>query len=434
MARFLIGTMPLTGHVNPGLPIARKLVERGHEVRWYTGRKFQGKIEATGAEYVPMETALDFDEYNLEPNFPGLAKLQGLAALKYGAKHLFLDAGPRQLTDYQKILNEFPADVLLSDTAFVGAIWASEKIGIPWAVFGITALTLGSRDTAPFGLGMLPSATLPGQVRNALLYQLFNRVIIRDLVIYHDHARGKVGLPPVKKSPFDAAVSPYLYLQGTTQAFEYPRNDLPQQVNFIGPVLPGPAPDFEPPEWWDELSGDRPVIHVTQGTASTDNGELIVPTLKALAHEDVLVVATTGGKPIETLKLDPLPANARVASFIPHYHLLPHVDVMVTNGGYGGVQTALGNGVPLVAAGQTEEKPEICQRIAWSGAGINLRARRPSEASLRAAVRRILTDSSYKHKAEAIQADFNSHDAPSEAAALLERLAETKQPVYRHHD
>jgi UDP:flavonoid glycosyltransferase YjiC (YdhE family) len=30
---------------------------------------------------------------------------------------------------------------------------------------------------------------------------------------------------------------------------------------------------------------------------------------------------------------------------------------MVTNGGYGGVQAALANGVPLVVAGATEEKP-----------------------------------------------------------------------------
>ena len=31
--RFLFATTPLPGHVNPGLPIARALVERGHEVR-----------------------------------------------------------------------------------------------------------------------------------------------------------------------------------------------------------------------------------------------------------------------------------------------------------------------------------------------------------------------------------------------------------------
>ena len=55
MSKFLIGTMPITGHVIPLLPVARKLVERGHEVWWYAGKKFQAKIETTGARYVPMK-------------------------------------------------------------------------------------------------------------------------------------------------------------------------------------------------------------------------------------------------------------------------------------------------------------------------------------------------------------------------------------------
>lgn len=36
MTRFLIATIPLVGRVNPALPIARQLVQRGHEVWWYT--------------------------------------------------------------------------------------------------------------------------------------------------------------------------------------------------------------------------------------------------------------------------------------------------------------------------------------------------------------------------------------------------------------
>ncbi len=34
MARFLIATQPITGHILPALPIVRTLVQRGHEVRW----------------------------------------------------------------------------------------------------------------------------------------------------------------------------------------------------------------------------------------------------------------------------------------------------------------------------------------------------------------------------------------------------------------
>lgn len=41
----LIGSIA-AGHVNPAVPIARTLVERGHTVRWYTGRAHQA-VEAT---------------------------------------------------------------------------------------------------------------------------------------------------------------------------------------------------------------------------------------------------------------------------------------------------------------------------------------------------------------------------------------------------
>jgi UDP:flavonoid glycosyltransferase YjiC (YdhE family) len=72
MARFLIGTIPLVGHVNPALPIARQLVERGHEVWWYTGKNFQSKVEATGARFVPIRTGLDFyDPKNIPKNLKG---------------------------------------------------------------------------------------------------------------------------------------------------------------------------------------------------------------------------------------------------------------------------------------------------------------------------------------------------------------------------
>jgi UDP:flavonoid glycosyltransferase YjiC (YdhE family) len=69
---------------------------------------------------------------------------------------------------------------------------------------------------------------------------------------------------------------------------------------------------------------------VTQGTVATDASELILPTLRALANEDVLVVATTGGKDLAEVP----PANARVARFVPFNQLMPHAAAMVTNGGY----------------------------------------------------------------------------------------------------
>jgi UDP:flavonoid glycosyltransferase YjiC (YdhE family) len=173
------------------------------------------------------------------------------------------------------------------------------------------------------------------------------------------------------------------------------------------------------------------VVLVTQGTVATNSDQLIAPTLRALANEDLLVIATTGGKPVDSVNVHPLPANARVETFLSYHHLMPHVDAMVTNAGYGSVQLALAHGIPLVAAGGTEEKPEICARIAWRGVGINLKTKTPGEERIRDAVRRVLNDPRYRMQAQEVQADFARHDPPTEAAVLLERQAETRRPVLR---
>jgi UDP:flavonoid glycosyltransferase YjiC (YdhE family) len=137
-------------------------------------------------------------------------------------------------------------------------------------------------------------------------------------------------------------------------------------------------------------------------------------------------VATTGGPDPEPLRAA-LPANVRLERFIPHDLLLPHVDVMVTNGGYGGVQQALANGVPLVVAGDSEDKPEVAARVHWSGTGIDLRTGKPSPAKITKAVRTILADPAFTVRARALQAEIAA-TSPLDTitAELLELCAEVR--------
>jgi UDP:flavonoid glycosyltransferase YjiC (YdhE family) len=429
MARILVATNPLSGHVNPAIPIVRKLVARGHEVWWYTGAAFQAKIEATGAHFVPVKSSLDLSLTDLPSAFPEISRLQGVAQVKAGMKHAFIDQAPGHYQDCLQILKEFPADIMLTDTLFVAANLISEKTGVIWANHGDSVLGITSRDTAPFGTRLPPNQSLPGQVRNRFLNFVVSKLIFREVNQYYDKMRQELGFSKSGKFFFEALPSPYLYLQGTVPSFEYPRRDLPSQVHFVGPFIDTPATQFTPPAWWDDLKGDRPVVHVTQGTVNNNNDDLLVPTLKALAGEDVLVVATTGGQPVETVGLASLPPNSRVAPFIPHANLLPYVDVVITNGGYGGVQIALAHGIPLVVAGGTEDKPEVAARIEWSGVGINLKTKNPSPEQLREAVAKIRSEPGYREKARQIQAEMARHDAATESALLLEELIATRQPL-----
>jgi len=96
--------------------------------------------------------------------------------------------------------------------------------------------------------------------------------------------------------------------------------------------------------------------------------------------------------------------------------------VMVTNGGYGAVQRAVSAGVPLVVAGSTEGKPEVAARVAWSGAGLNLKTGTPTPAMIRDAVRELLDDGEYLRRARELEAAFARRHGIAEIAALVDEV------------
>jgi UDP:flavonoid glycosyltransferase YjiC (YdhE family) len=224
-----------------------------------------------------------------------------------------------------------------------------------------------------------------------------------------------------------------LHMHGAVPSFEYPRRHLPPTVHWVGALRPDAPRDWTPPSWWPQVvESRRPVVHVTQGSIRPDMTELVVPSLRGLAGEDVLDVVTTGGPSraeVEAAHGGPLPANALVAPFIPYDVMFRHASAVVTNGGYTGVTLALAHGLPLVQAGVTEEKTEIGARIRWTGVGLALRTTRPTPEAVRAGMRRVLAEPSFAAAAERVRADMAPHDAGREGAVLLERLAETGAPV-----
>jgi UDP:flavonoid glycosyltransferase YjiC (YdhE family) len=408
--------MPATGHVNPALPVARELSARGHRVVWHTGPAYRSVVESTGAEFVPFEATPDFERLPVMPD-PGT---KGLAAGISVMRRLFIDRIPGQVADYRRILTKFRADVVLADMCSFGAATLYELGGPPFATLGINPLVTLDPEVPPFGSGRRPAHSAIGQARNRASHWIAGHLFMSKLIVLLNAERTKLGLGAVSRdSRFDDLQrSPLLHLMPTTLAFEYPRSRLGTEVRFVGPLLPPPPPDFAPPSWWADLNGNR-VVHVTQGTYATDASGLIDPTIAALAGSDVLVVVTTR----EPSGVGTVPHNVRVAPFIPHVYLLPKVDVMVTNGGYNGVLAALANGVALVCAGQTEDKSEVSARVAWSGAGVDLRTSTPSPDQLRGAVEKLLSDPSYRRNADRIRSDFARHDGPAEASDLLEQVA-----------
>jgi UDP:flavonoid glycosyltransferase YjiC (YdhE family) len=321
-----------------------------------------------------------------------------------------------------------PADVVLAEPCFTGATILSGHLRTrrpPIVMCGVVPLPIRSADTAPFGLG-LPPARWGNRQRNAVLASISRRMMLRanSIVDSHYHQVHGKHLPC---SFIDWGTRADAIVQFTVPAFEYPRSDAPATLHFAGP-LGAAGSQAALPDWWCDLDGNRPVVHVTQGTvAKFDYRQAIAPTLEALAHENVLVVVSTGGRPLDTLP--PLPENARAATFLPYDELLPRTAVYVTNGGYGGVQYALRYGVPIVATGGKEDKPEVGARVAWSGVGRRLRTDRPSPRALRRDILAVLNQPQYREASRRIAADMAAAPGFSCLAEVVGKLVAATQPL-----
>jgi UDP:flavonoid glycosyltransferase YjiC (YdhE family) len=250
-------------------------------------------------------------------------------------------------------------------------------------------------------------------------------VLLRDCQRLAERALMDIG-----SEPFDGLFMDWppqiagRYIHAGVPQFEYPRRDLPESVQFVGAMLPTGVDNWEPPAWWEEMlearRNGRRVALVTQGTSSRNPEHLMLPAAEGLADQDLTVVLTTGGLDPETvLPAARRPANLRIEKFVPYTELLPFMDVMVTNGGYGGVQMSLAYGVPLVVAGQTDDRMEVNARVAWSGSGISLKTNQPSPAQVGRAVRTILDDPSFGARARELQAAYARYDGPSHAAEAI---------------
>ncbi|SEH03372.1 UDP:flavonoid glycosyltransferase YjiC, YdhE family [Nonomuraea solani] len=461
MPRIIVAATPLHGHVTPLLSVAADLVRRGHDVAMLTGSRFAGRVRATGARHVSLPPEADYDDRRMTAHFPELATAApGPEMDAVYARQVFADCAPGQWRALAALLETFPAGAVVADVLFLGTfpLVLGERRGPRPAVvgLGVVPVMAQSADAPPYGLGLRPSGRETHLALNAAARAAFAPVQEHCAKVF---AALGADLPG---HLYDATVSvPDHYLQLTVPEFEYPRSDLPASFRFAGPLPPPASAGFEPPDWWGELSGaaerGRPVVVVTQGTlANADLGRLVVPALRGLAGEEVLVVAATArpdgpaevraaivpadgpagtpgatglaegpaGTPGATGSAEGpagapgIPGNAIVAGYVPFDRLLPYADVLVTNGGYGGVHAAIHHGVPLVVAGTTEDKADIAARVSWSGAGIDLRTGRPEPEDVRRAVMTVLGDERHRRAVARLRAAARRYD-PFETIARI---------------
>ncbi|MBC9878650.1 glycosyltransferase [Bradyrhizobium sp. INPA01-394B] len=433
--KILITSTPATGHLNPLLAITQILLEDRHEIAFLTGSAYRARVEASGAKFFSLPEGADFDPSDVFSRAPELKTIPpGLDWLRIACERLFVDTVAAQHEGMLQTLQQFPADIILGDDMLFGVLpmlLGPRSQRPPIALCGTSFLHWTREDGAPNFLGLPPATTDEQRDRYAILAREYDAAVDQPVLRRLNQVLKGLGVGPIAMPLFHSVVAlADSYLQLSVPSFEFPR-EIPPSVHFVGtpPII---AKQVPLPPWASELDGSRKIVLVTQGTVANHNFNLLVaPTLAALADEpDVLVVATAGGRPVDAIP-GKIPSNARVASYLPFEWLLPKVDVLVTNGGYGSVNQALSFGIPLVTAGLTEDKADVNARVAWSGVGINLATNEPTQAALREAVRTVLDQPRYSQRASQLADEYAEIDTRSEIIRVIGELVTDETSVSR---
>jgi len=428
--KILFANFPADGHFNPLTGLAVHLQHLGYDVRWYTSRSYAGKLKKLGIPHYPFKKAVDVEGNNFDAVFPERTRKKSqLAKLNFDMIHAFILRGPEYYADLLEIHSSFPFELLIADCTFTGIPFVKEKMNIPVVAIGVLPLVETSKDLPPAGLGMTPSYTPAGRVKQSFLRFFADQVLFGKPNRVMRRLLDKFYVPHNGENIFDLIVKKStLFLQSGTPGFEYKRSDLGKNIRFIGPLLPHKERKLY--SWFNpKLNLYEKVILVTQGTVEKDVSKIIEPALEAYKNSDYLVVATTGGSRTSELKERYPQENLIIEDFIPFDDVMPYADVYVTNGGYGGVMLGIENGLPLVAAGIHEGKNEINARIGFFNLGINLRTERPTSTQLKKAVSDILSNGVYKQNVKELAEEFNRYQPHELAANYIADLLRKKTKV-----
>jgi N-glycosyltransferase len=230
----------------------------------------------------------------------------------------------------------------------------------------------------------------------------------------------------------------YLYLVAAPPSFDppwLPRGSTVQRIRTL--VLEADAEGAPPSA---QPHQDRPLIHATLGTVFNQTPAVLQAIVDAVTDEDVELILSVGrnGSPDELTSA----ANVRIEKFVSHPQLLPKCDVVIAHGGFGTAMAAASVGVPACLLPLSADQPLTAAGYASTGAAINLANHVPPGSpgpivdpdaiepqAIRQAVRRLLDEPAFGAAAQRLREEVEALPSLEVAVQLLERLAETREPV-----
>jgi UDP:flavonoid glycosyltransferase YjiC (YdhE family) len=430
MGKILISTLPIQGHLNPALAVARRLAAAGHDLRFALPPKVAHEVTRFKCHpttddvfsYVPV--TLRFSAKHIRGD---------IAKIERNIRYIFEAWTESQLHSLRQVAEEERPDLIIADTHHLAPLIVAHERKIPSAVLGVTPYRKVLKGSAPIGSG-LPPARNPALVTaydsiNLLFDRIsrdVRRVVADRLIQISPELKTRLGSAPLSifgtSQELGAA-----FLQCSAPCLEdRPASQL--GVEFIGPMNPA---DHLSPESHSRFGNPRTQsdvknVVITWGTMQPLMPLEFIAAAKALVEYSQINVAIA---PPRNHRLEammdcrPLSGRASVTQegFDNFLSVLKSADVFVSNGGFGAVKLALTLGVPVVSFGNQDDKPDVCGRVRRSGAGIGFRWWGGTRRLVNA-VRSVLADDSYRKHAGQVGKQLAEYDRSRALESTIQRL------------
>jgi len=420
------------GPTNNCVGIGQVLRASGHRVVFVLEESFAGTLEARGFE----ERLMRLGPPPAEPEIPGQfwidfirdtspvfrkSTFEQLAEFMAPTWQALIDGSRYVNPRLAEIFDELAPDVIVEDNV-VGfpAITAS---GRPWVrIVSCNPMEMKDPAIAPFSSGY-PVADRSGW--SEFLDEV--RRTHGDMWAEFDafcRANGEAGLTYGPLGPDFIAESPYLNLYSYPAEADYARDrPLGPTWHRLDSTVRAPDTSWELPDHLAERDGA--LIYLSLGSLGSADVALMQRLVDLLATTEHLVIVSKGPLADQITLHD----NQVGEAFLPQPAILPLVDLVITHGGNNTVTEAFHHGKPMIVLPLFWDQVDNAQRVEETGLGRRLSTYGFRDEELTDAIDELLADEPLAARLAAMSRRIKASSGTARAAALIERLVTTGEPV-----
>lgn len=362
------------------VPLADAFRSEGHEVAWAAAAEVAPRLEGAGYRVFPAGLGSADAWAAIVAKFPEIEQMTHTSTRRGFPMMFGATRAKPMLDDLLPVVDGWRPSLVVHEQSELAGPLAASVAGVPSITHGFGQL-LPPENLDPYEMGMAP--------------------------LWESHG--------LTAPPYSGCYRE-MYLDIFPPSLHPAEMKHIARVQPIRPVAFATGADETLPEWIDADSS--PLIYVTFGTVFNQNADVIRTAVAGVRDLPARVVVTVGPNADPAIVGDQ-PAHVYVTRYVPQTQLLSHCAAVVSHAGSGTFLAALSHGIPQVCIPQGADQFGNASACATGGVGLTVMPEELTAEAVKQRAEAVLSDSSFRQAAEAVQAEVAAMPAPTEVAALI---------------